>query len=66
VNCDAAKIMWKPTFEKRGGTPTGEVQKVAMCCKEGKHMYHQFELKHEATQLCTLVYLERENNDISK
>jgi hypothetical protein len=58
--------MWKPIAEKRGGTPITEVAEVTKCCKEDEHLYHQFELKHEATQLCTLVYLERKDNDISK
>ena len=64
--CNATKIMWRPIAEKRGGTPIGGEFDLVMCCKGGEHLYHKFELKQEATQLCTLVYLEMDKYDTSK
>lgn len=66
MTCEAAKVMWKYIAKERGQTPTGETSEIVRCCKEEKHLYHQFELAQDATDTATLVYLERENNDISK
>ena len=60
MKCEKIKIMWKAIAEERGGTPLGEIQVPVVCCKEGEHTVHQFELAQEATQKGTLVYLERD------